>query len=479
MNDARHDPAPARPAGEQRPIGREAQAVRRPASDGPRVLALENPAPQGRPARTAEAPARRAPRPAPPQGPAPAGKPGSGKGADRPASERPASERPASERPAPEPVRPPAAPARRRGRHTVLIASFLLLVVVPSILTAAYLYLRAADQYASTTGFAVRTEEMGSAFDILGGLTQLGGSSSSDTDILYEFIQGQQLVAAIDDELDLHAIYSRHWATDPVFSLRPDATIEALVEHWQRKVRISYDAGTGLIEIRALAFSPPEANAIATAIFERSAAMINDLSAIAREDATRYARDDLAEAVERLKDARGAMSEFRSRTQIVDPAADLQGQMGLLNTLQSQLAASLIELDLVRETARESDPRISQAERRIAVIERRIEEERGKFSIGGAGAEREDYVVVLSEYDRLDVDLQFARQAYTAALSAFDTAQAEAQRRSRYLAAYVAPTLPESAEYPRRATLSALASLFLLLAWAIGSLIFYSIRDRR
>ena len=264
-----------------------------------------------------------------------------------------------------------------------------------------------------------------------------------------------------------------------MFSLRPDATIEELVDHWRRKVRISYDAGTGLIEIQALAFEPHEARAIADAIFERSSAMINDLSAIAREDATRYAREDLEESVERLKDAREAMSAFRSRTQIVDPAADLQGQMGLLNTLQAQLAASLIELDLVRETAREGDPRISQEERRIDVIERRIEDERGKFSIGGAGAEREDYVAILSEFDRLDVDLQFAREAYTAALSAFDSAQAEAQRRSRYLAAYVAPTLPESAEYPRRAMLAALTTLFLALAWAIGSLVFYSIRDRR
>ena len=361
----------------------------------------------------------------------------------------------------------------------MLIAGFVFVVLLPWSLTTAYLYLRAADQYASTTGFAVRTEEMGSAFDILGGIPQLGGSSSSDTDILYEFIQGQQLVAEIDEALDLEAIYSRHWATDPVFSLRPDATIEELVDHWRRKVRIAYDAGTGLIEIRALAFEPREAQAIATAIFESSAEMINSLSAIARDDATRYAREELEEAVERLKVAREAMSAFRSRTQIVDPAADLQGQMGLLNTLQGQLAAALIELDLLRETAREGDPRISQAERRIDVITRRIEEERGKFSIGGADSERDDYVAILAEFDRLDVDLQFARTAYTAALSAFDTAQAEAQRKSRYLAAYVTPTLPQSAGHPRRAVLSALAGLFLLLAWAILSLIFYSIRDRR
>jgi capsular polysaccharide transport system permease protein len=352
-------------------------------------------------------------------------------------------------------------------------------VVIPVALTAAYLHLRAADQYASTTGFAVQTEEMSSAFDILGGITSLGGSSSSDTDILYEYIQGQQIVVEVDRELDLRALWTRHWETDPVFSLRPDAPVEDLVDHWNRKVRLSYDAGTGLIEIQAMAFEPEEARAITEAVFRRSSEMINELSAIAREDATRYAREELDLAVERLKEAREAMSAFRSRNQMVDPSADLQSQMGLLNSLQSQLATALIELDLVRETAREGDPRISQAQRRIGVIESHIEAERNKFSLGGAETAREDYVRLLAEFDGIDVDLQFARQAYTAALAAFDEAQAEAQRKSRYLAAYVEPTLPQASEHPRKLMLIALTALFLLVAWSILALVYYSIRDRR
>lgn len=472
MDDGRHDPLADRVVDGERSERRVERARARQAER--RKAARE-----GGEARPAQARARTRPdvpqlraepRPeAPPAAPA------------QPARDKPA--KPAPGKPAEagraEPVAPPASRATRRGRHNLLIVSFVLLVVLPAALAATYLYVRAEDQYASTTGFAVRTEEMNSAFDLLGGLTNLGNSSSSDTDILYEFIQGQQIVQEIDAELDLRSMFARHWATDPVFSLRPGAPVEDLVAHWQRKVRIAYDPGTGLLEVTALAFAPQEAQAIAAAVFERSATMINDLSAIARDDATRYAHEELDEAIERLKVAREAMSAFRSRTQIVDPAADLQGQMTLLATLQGQLAAALIELDLLRETAREGDPRIAQAERRIEVTERRIADERGKFSLGGTGAARDDYVAVVAEYDRLDVDLQFAREAYTAALAAYDTAQAEAQRKSRYLAAYVAPTLAESAEYPRRAMLTALSVLFLLLAWSILVLIYYSIRDRR
>ncbi|RSK30399.1 hypothetical protein EJA01_16560 [Rhodovulum iodosum] len=372
-----------------------------------------------------------------------------------------------------------AGPAKRRGRHVVLALSFLLVVVLPGLVGTGYLYTRAVDQYHSTVGFVVRKEEIGSAVELLGGISQLSGSSSSDTDILYEFIQSQQLVSNLDRQLDLRAMYSRPFETDPVFAFNPDGSIEDLVGYWGKMVKIFYDAGTGLIELRVLAFDADDAHSIAQGIFSESSEMINQLSAIARQDTTRYAREELERSVERLKEAREALSTFRSKTQIIDPQADVQGQMGLLNNLQQQLAASLIELDLLRDTTRDGDPRVGQAERRIEVIRQRIAEERNKFSVSGQGPDDEDYVAILGEFERLSVDREFAEQAYLAALAAFDSAQAEAQRKSRYLAAYIEPTLAERAQYPKRLTLSGLTILFLFLTWAMGTLVYYSVRDRR
>ncbi|QBF34253.1 sugar transporter [Thalassococcus sp. S3] len=371
-----------------------------------------------------------------------------------------------------------AGPARTRGRHWGIILSFLLLVFAPATATGVYLYGWAADQYASKMGFSVRREDAGSAMELFGGITDLSGSSSTDTDILYEYIQSQELVRAIDTRLDLRTIYSKP-ENDPVFSFDPEEAIEDLVDYWGRMVRIFYDASTGLIELRVHAFTPQDSQDIAQAIFDESSAMINQISAIAREDTIRYAREELDVAVERLKQARERITEFRSRTQIVDPSADVQGQVGLLNTLQQQLAEALIELDLISETARSGDPRIGQAERRIDVIQKRISEERQKFGVGGEGPGGEDYATLVAEFERLTVDREFAEQAYTAALSAYDAALAEARRKSRYLAAYVRPTLAETAEYPEREILLGLTTAFLLMAWAILILIYYSIRDRR
>ncbi len=374
---------------------------------------------------------------------------------------------------------PAARPARMKFRHWMVLLGFLLFTVLPTVGAGYYLYVYAADQYASKVGFTVRREEASSAMDVLGGLTQISGSSSSDTDILYEFVQSQELVREIDNRIDLKTIY-RKPEEDVVFRLKDDASIEDLLDYWDRMVRIQYDPGAGLIEIEARAFDPDDAQRITRALFARSSEMINELSSIARDDVTRYAKEELDQAVTRLKEARQALRVFRNETQIVDPSADIQGQMGLLNSLQARLADALIELDLLAGTTSASDPRAVQARRRIEVIETRIEDERRKLGVTGTSSGTSAaFADLVGEFESLQVDLEFAQKAYVSALSAHDTAVAEARRQSRYLAAYLEPTLAETPRYPQRLTILAVLSVLLVGTWTILVLIYYSLRDRR
>lgn len=370
---------------------------------------------------------------------------------------------------------PAAVPQKRRRRHSWIFISFLVTVLAPVSVTGWYLYTIAADQFASTVAFSVRKEEVASPIEMFGGIADVATTGSSDSDILYEFIRSQEMVSSLDKEIGLTEIFARR-QDDPVFAYDPSGTIEDLLEYWNFMVRVTYDSGTELIEVRALAFTPDEARRITTGIFEESVRLVEELSAIAQDDAIAFAEAEVARAVERLKTAREAMTGFRSRTQIVDPSADLQGQMGLLSTLEQQLAEALISADLLRESTRDDDPRITQAELRVAVIEARISEERRKLGRDGEG---EDYATRLAEYERLAVDREFAEQAYTAALAAYDQALAEARRKSRYLAAYIKPTLAEASEFPKKEVLLGLVAFFLVSAWAIAVLVFYSVRDRR
>lgn len=364
-------------------------------------------------------------------------------------------------------------------RHIIVMVSFVLMVILPTIVSAWYLWTRAADRYVSTVGFSVRTEEVGSAFQLLGGLAELSRASGSDTEVLYRFIQSQELVELADKALDLRSLWSKgNPKRDPVFVFHAPGTIEELVTYWRRMVNV-YNDDSGLLDMHVQAFTPEDAQLIASFILEQSTEMINRLSAIAREDTTRYAREELDLAELRLAQARETLTRFRNEKQIVDPSASVQSQMGLLSSLQLQLAQTLIDQDILRQTAPANDPRLIQLGRRIDVIEARLAEEREKLGIGtGATNGSAVFADLVGEFERLSAERDFAEQSYTAALTNFETAVAEARRQSRFLAAHVRPTLAESPEHPRRVTILSIVAAFSFLVWVILVLAGYALRDR-
>lgn len=370
--------------------------------------------------------------------------------------------------------------ANPKRRHRRLGLSLLVLVLAPFIVIAGYLYLVAHDQYASRTGFIVRSDETTSASELVGGLSTIigGGASGANGDVLFAFIRSQQIVERIQSQRDILGHYAQHWSTDPAFSIWPDATIEDLLWFWRRVVTVSYDKSSGLMDVQVLAFDAETARDIARDIVRESEEMINALNEQARRDSMANADQDLQDALDRVRDSREAMASFRARTQIVDPQADIQGRMGVINNLQQQLAQALVDHDLLLQTATDNDPRIRQAQRRIEVIEERIIAERRNFATQDVTVFDTDYPRLIAQFESLMVNQEFAEQTYTAALAARDAARSNAARQSLYLATFVRPTLAQQAEFPRRIITLLMSAFFLLMGWGAMSLVYYSLRDR-
>jgi len=374
----------------------------------------------------------------------------------------------------------PAKGARRRKRHWSLFAGFLAIVIAPLGVSSWYLNVRALPQYEASVAFTVRREDAISPAEMLGGFAGLSGSSSSDTDILNEFLQSADLIRALDAEYDLAAHYSAAFAQDPVFGFDPNGTVEDLTRYWRRMMRVNYDQSTGLIALSIRAFDDAMALALAQAVLSESRTVINDLSAIARDDITDLAKTDLSEAEAALAAARSALTEFRAAEQIVDPRADLQGQVGLISALQEQLADEMIRADLLKTQTRPEDPRLVAGEQRIAVIRARIAEERQKIGTGiGSAATGSDYARLVGQHEILTVELEIASEAYTAARTALEAARAEARRQTRYIAPFIKPALPERATAPNTALILGVMAAFLTLGWILMTLVFYALRDRR
>lgn len=354
---------------------------------------------------------------------------------------------------------------------------FVLCVILPTISNSWYLWTRSVDQYESDMGFGSRTEEGPTTFSFVGALTGAGQTGTKDMDILNQFVVSQELVSKIDAELDLKAIWSKP-QNDPLNAFQPDGTIEDLVKYWERMVLIDYDTATGLMNLRVFAFEPTDAQRIAEAVLRESTAIINQLSQTAQEDTTRYSKTMLAETEQKLAAARMAVLDYQVRNNMVDPSNVVSNQLSVVASLNQELANTQVELDMLSGTVASNDPRISTLKRRLEVIQNRIAAERAKVG-AAAGPDQPGYAELVGEFERLKVEQDFAQQAYLSALAAHDQALADAQKKTRYLATYVAPTLAQAPTAPNRLVHAAMTALIGFLIWAVSVLTYYALRDRR
>jgi capsular polysaccharide transport system permease protein len=361
------------------------------------------------------------------------------------------------------------------SRRALLAASFAICVAVPLALAALYLTQIARPQYASTVAFTVRADESGAMSEALTGIAQVAGAPrSADTAILAEFLESQTLVERLDGRLDIVRHYSEPWPHDPAFALDPETTVEGLLAHWRRKVRVTHDAATGLLEVRVLAFSPEMAQLVARELLVEGQSLVNDLNSSARNEAAARTAGTLSSARERLAEARTALTEFRTRSGIVDPQSDLEGRLGVLRHLQGQLAQAMVQDDM--RPGGPTDP----GSRRIAALRDRIEAERSALlEARGTAHAAGGYPHLLAEYERLVAERNLAREAYRRALAAHDATLAQAARQDRFLAVYEQPTLAGRSDFPRTGAILGLAALFLGLGWAVLVLMHAAMRDRR
>ncbi|WP_376875107.1 hypothetical protein [Albirhodobacter sp. R86504] len=300
-----------------------------------------------------------------------------------------------------------AKPATMKLRHHRIIQSFFILVFIPTLLSAIYLWGFAKDKYVSSMSFSVRTESMQSATDLLGGLSSITGSSSSDVDILTQFIESGDLIETVKETIDIAEVFSSAWPVDFVFAFNPEGQFEDLQEYWRSSVLTS--TTNGIVTLSVTTYDPQSSYDITNAIYEASRDLINRLSEEAHSDATRFSREELRLAEARLTKAREEMTNYRLQAQIIDPNATLEAQMGILTNLQSQLAEADIQRALLTRTGSGTGPRIDEIDRKTAAIKAQLEIEQNKFARGGKGPGGEDYATVFARYEALASDMEFSQ----------------------------------------------------------------------
>lgn len=396
---------------------------------------------------------------------------------------------------APVPANRPARPGQvlelslvaqpRRGVPWGGLLTFLLLVIGPLAATLWYLETRAADRYASRASFSIRSAEQAPALEIFGAVTHLGGGSGlADSQILYDFIQSQQII----EEIRVPAGLEQRWgraSEDVLFTLGQDQPIEEIHDHWARMIDISLDLTSGILDLEVRAFGAEDAQVIARAILEASGRLVNEISENARDDAVRFAAQERDAAEQRLRDIRAALRTFKLRSGLrtfrdtEQPAAakDTRAALGAMAAMEEERARLRAELDGLEGQGDAGTPRADLLKAKLERLAQRIAAHQARLNGAPAGQAKPAQAAIA--YEELLVDRAFAEEAYKLALATYDQASAEARRKQRHLAVHIQPTLSERADYPDRSMWLITIGLAGFALWSILMLVIGNIRERR
>jgi capsular polysaccharide transport system permease protein len=364
---------------------------------------------------------------------------------------------------------------RRRSLPLTSI-SFLLVVVLPVALAGAYYFLLAADQYVAEFRFGLRSAEPVRADP--GAFLQQGVAPLQiglDSYVVVQYIASRAIVDDLDKTLDLRRMFSTQAADWPA-RLHLPVPIEELVAYWRGQVDAFFDATNGTIVVRARAFAPQDALALAQGILASSERLVNGLSARARRDTLRDSKREVQEAEQRLTAGLARLRDYRDKEGLIDPHKAADANAALAGRLRDELVRASTELSTLKQYMRDDTPALKILEARIDALKAQqnaVESE----ATDTETTRRRALSRIIGSYEELEGERRFAETAYQHALEALDRARSDADRQQIYIADFVRPSLPEEALYPRRLRSLGIVFLVAFAIWAIGSLTIRSVRD--
>ncbi len=367
---------------------------------------------------------------------------------------------------------------KRHRRSRRLFGWFTVLVLLPTVATALYFAFVASPRYTSEFEFTYQTYRGSSS--LASGLVQsVTGTSQNNTvdlgTIVYEFARSPALAEKLDATLDL-----RHKFADTKLDwfsrLSPNASRETFIDYFRSHVIVSQGLG-GYLDIKVETFDPAFSQSLATAIVTACDQMVDDLTTRARRNEVSFAEAELARQEERVRQARLAMTTFQNQHGDQDPGRAATQLGSIVGSIESDLSAARTDLANAVTTLSPGSPIVSQLKIKIASLEQQLKEQQQRLATDKSGGQK-PYSEILDEYSSLQLEQEFAKNAYMSAQQGVVVTRADAATQQNYLVDFVPPNLPQrmSLRYPTEVTATVFLSMLLVLAF--GSLMMGATRDQ-
>ncbi|BBM00398.1 hypothetical protein [Microbulbifer sp. GL-2] len=355
----------------------------------------------------------------------------------------------------------------------------ILFVALPLIVVSSYYFFWVSERYVSSTQLIVKDSGSSQvASPALGFLVPGVGTDNQDAFLVVNYIQSLDMALYLDEQLKLAQYYQsdRH---DLFSRLAVDATQEDYLEYYRSHIGVGHDETTGIITIEMQAFDPTFAQLLVETVTQKSEDFVNAVSNQLADKQVTFVKTEVELAQGKLRSTKQEILDFQNSNNVVSPEELTKGISSIIQGLEARLAEQRANLTAAKTYLNTDSSQIVSMMAEIGALEKQIEMEKVRL-VGIGDEEGEQRLNTLgAHFQNLELDLQFATDAYAASLKALEAARMEASGKLKHLMVVTQPSMAEEAEYPHKLYNLASLAIILLMLYGIVKMLIASIRDHR
>ena len=358
-----------------------------------------------------------------------------------------------------------------------LAPGWLGVALLASVLAAIYWGFMASDRYVSEARVIVQRTDLGTGqgVELSSLLRGVGTVSSADQLLLRDHLRSVDMLKKLDAKLDLRSHYSdsrRDWLSR---MWGRETEMEWFHRHYLSRVSIEYEESAGVLVIRAQAYAPEKAHAIASSLVEEGELFMNAMAHRLAMEQVSFLEDQVQAMNQRLIAARQEVLAFQNAQGLASPQGTAENLVGIINGLETRLTDLMARRGAMLGYLMEDSTDIVELNLQIAALEKQIDIEKGRLAAPAGRTLNE----TVEEYQRLQLQAEFAQDIYKTALVAMEQGRIEATRTLKKVSVLQSPTEPEYPLEPRRSYNTLVFVLFALLLAGVAHLVTAIIRDHK
>jgi capsular polysaccharide transport system permease protein len=366
----------------------------------------------------------------------------------------------------------------QRRRPSVVRVLFVLVVLVPTLLTLAYALTTRSPFYVSQVQFAIEDRSQTSLQGATSAMASIG-LMSGQTDSMYSlrrFLQSRDALAELEQ---VHG-FKRYYTSDQgdwLTALSAGANLDKTMQYYQRVVTPHISTTENILTLEVWAYDPEVAQGISRALLQISENFLNRINARSLDDQLAFYKRELDVATKILAQSRAALTTWRNNNNALDPMVQAQMIQGLISALEGELSNVRADISQIlnSENPERLQPRIRALQERENSLLLQISETRNRLT----GASDDTVALQISSYEELNANVELAQSSVSQLMVALDSARQATLQQQKYLLLISSPSLNHERVFPRPWFHTLVVAAAAMLIFGVLTLLHTILRDYR